>query len=63
MWWYCCSWKWRERELPDWRCVGSEAKTGVDEIAKKQRLSSDEKLELLTMENVRVQLNHLKNLR
>ena len=52
----------KENYIADWLCVGSEAKTAADEIAQKQRLSPDEKLELLTMENVRVQLNHLKKL-
>ena len=48
----------KENYIADWLCVDPEAKTATDEIAQKQRLSPDEKLELLTMGNVRVQLNH-----
>ena len=48
----------KENYIADWLCVDPEAKTAADELAQKQRLSPDEKLELLTMENVRIQLNH-----
>ena len=48
----------KENYIADWLGVDPEAKTAADELAQKQRLSPDEKLELLTMENVRIQLNH-----
>ena len=53
----------KENYIADWLCIGSEAKIAADAIAQKQRLTPEEKLELLKMENVRVQLDYLKNLR
>ena len=53
----------RENCIADWLFVESEAKIAADTIAQRQCLSPEETLELLAMENVRVQLNHLKNLR
>ncbi|MBT6459002.1 MAG: hypothetical protein HOK57_04185, partial [Planctomycetaceae bacterium] len=42
----------KENYIADWLCIGSEAKIAADAIAQKQRLTPEEKLELLTMENV-----------
>lgn len=52
----------KENYIADWLCVGAEAKAATDEIAKQHRLSPADKLEVLTMENVRVQIEHLKQL-
>lgn len=52
----------KENYIADWLCVGAEAKQAADEIAKQHRLTPEEKLEVLTMENVRVQIEHLKRL-
>lgn len=52
----------KENYIADWLCVGAGAKIEADAIAQKQHLSPEEKIELLIMENVRVQLNHFKQL-
>lgn len=48
--------------IADWLCMASEAKDAVDQIAATHVLSADQKLELLAMENVRVQIGHLNRL-
>ena len=54
----------KENYIADWLCVGALGPklTAADAIAQKQHLSPEEKIELLIMENVRVQLNHFKQL-
>ena len=52
----------KENYVTDRLCVEAEAKRSADEIAKQHRLTPEEKLEVLTMENVRVQIEHLKRL-
>lgn len=48
--------------ISDWLCMASEAKDAVDRIAAAHNLSAERKLELLSMENVRVQIGHLNRL-
>lgn len=51
-----------ENYISDWLCISSGAKRLVDDIAKQKELGREEKLELLTIENVKLQIDHLKNL-
>jgi carbonic anhydrase len=52
----------RENYIADWLCIASGAKKIVDEIATKQKLTTEQRLELLAEENVRLQIRHLENL-
>ena len=52
----------RENYIADWLCIASGAKDVADRVASEQGLSREEKLELLTAENVKLQIKHLKNL-
>lgn len=52
----------KENYIADWLCIASGAKEIVDKAEKELGLSREEKLELLTIENVRLQIKHLKNL-
>ena len=51
-----------ENYIADWLCIASGAKVAADRIASERHLSRDEKLEVLTAENVKLQIKHLKNL-
>ncbi len=51
-----------ENYIADWLCIASGAKEKADQIAHEHNLSRDEKLEVLTVENVKLQIKHLKNL-
>lgn len=48
--------------IGDWLLIASGAKEKVDAIAAEQNLTREQKLHLLSEENVRLQLKHLKNL-
>jgi carbonic anhydrase len=52
----------RENYIADWLCIASGAKEKADQIAGEKNLSREEKLAVLTEENVRLQIKHLKNL-
>ena len=51
-----------ENYIADWLCIASGAKDITDRIAKENKLTRQEKLELLTVENVKLQIKHLQNL-
>ncbi|MFN7812361.1 MAG: carbonic anhydrase [Planctomycetia bacterium] len=51
-----------ENYIADWRCIASGAKETADRIARERGLSREEKLAVLTEENVKLQIKHLKNL-
>jgi len=51
-----------ENYISDWLCIASGAKVIADRVAAERGLSRDEKLELLTAENVKLQIRHLQNL-
>ena len=51
-----------ENYIADWLCIASGAKVVADQIAKEKGLSREQKLEVLTEENVKLQIKHLKNL-
>lgn len=51
-----------ENYIADWLCIASGAKEAADRIAKEKNLSREEKLEVLTAENVKLQIKHLKSL-
>jgi len=51
-----------ENYIADWLCIATGAKEAADRIARERGLSRDEKLEVLTAENVKLQIKHLKNL-
>jgi len=50
-----------ENYIADWLCIASGAKVVADRVAAERGLSRDQKLELLAEENVKLQINHLKN--
>jgi carbonic anhydrase len=52
----------RENYIADWLCIASGAKVVADRIAAERGLSREEKLAVLTEENVKLQIKHLKNL-
>jgi carbonic anhydrase len=52
----------RENYIADWLCIASGAKVIADEIARKRKLTREQKLDLLASENVRLQIRHLENL-
>ena len=51
-----------ENYIADWLCIATGAKEAADRIAKERGLSREEKLAVLTEENVKLQIKHLKNL-
>jgi len=51
-----------ENYIADWLCIATGAKEAADRIAQERGLSREEKLEVLTAENVKLQIKHLKNL-
>jgi carbonic anhydrase len=51
-----------ENYIADWLCIANNAKEVADRIAREKNLSRDEKLEVLTAENVKLQIRHLKSL-
>ena len=51
-----------ENYIADWLCIASGAKARADEIARERGLSREQKLEVLTEENVKLQIQHLKSL-
>jgi carbonic anhydrase len=51
-----------ENYIADWLCIASGAKEKADKLAKERKLSREEKLEVLTAENVKLQIKHLRSL-
>ena len=52
----------KENYIADWLLISSGAKEKVDKLARQNNLSRKEKLDLLSEENVKLQIKHLKNL-
>ena len=50
----------REAYIADWLLIASDAKDRVDRIAQERGLSQEAKLDLLSEENVRLQIDHLR---
>ncbi len=51
-----------ENYIADWLCIASGAKAIADRIAGEKKLTRDQKLEVLTAENVKLQIKHLRSL-
>jgi carbonic anhydrase len=51
-----------ENYIADWLCIASGAKEAADHIAREKGLTREQKLEVLTAENVKLQIKHLKSL-
>ena len=51
-----------ENYIADWLCIATGAKEAADRIAKEKKLTREQKLAVLTEENVKLQIKHLKNL-
>lgn len=51
-----------EHYIADWLCIAWGAKARTDKIANEKKLNREQKLELLTKENVLLQINHLRSL-
>lgn len=51
-----------ENYIADWLCIATGAKEAANRIAKEQKLNREQKLAVLTEENVKLQIKHLKNL-
>lgn len=51
-----------ENYIADWLLISGGAKEKVDRMAREQSLSRSQRLNLLSEENVRLQIKHLKNL-
>jgi carbonic anhydrase len=51
-----------EYYIADWLCIATGAKEAANRIAKEQKLNREQKLAVLTEENVKLQIKHLKNL-
>lgn len=51
-----------ENYIADWLLIAGGAKETVDRLARERSLTKAERLDLLTEENVRLQIKHLKNL-
>ena len=51
-----------ENYIADWLLISGGAKEKVDRLAREQSLSRTQRLDLLSEENVRLQIKHLKNL-
>lgn len=52
----------KENYIADWLCIAGGAKEAADRIAKERHLTREQKLEVLTAENVKLQIKHLKSL-
>jgi carbonic anhydrase len=52
----------KENYIADWLCIATGAKEVADRIAKERKLTREQKLAVLTEENVKLQIKHLKNL-
>lgn len=52
----------KENYIADWLLISSGAKEKVDRLARQNNLSRKEKLDLLSEENVKLQIKYLKNL-
>jgi carbonic anhydrase len=52
----------RENYIADWLCIATGAKEAADRIARERGLTREEKLAVLTEENVKLQIKHLENL-
>jgi carbonic anhydrase len=51
-----------ENYIADWLCIASGAKEAADRIARERKLTREQKLEVLTAENVKLQIKHLRSL-
>ena len=51
-----------ENYIADWLLIASGAKERADRIAAERKLTRDQKLEVLTAENVKLQIKHLRSL-
>lgn len=51
-----------ENYIADWLCIATGAKEAANRIAAERKLSREEKLAVLTEENVKLQIKHLKSL-
>ena len=51
-----------ENYIADWLLISGGAKEKVDRLAREQSLSRAQRLDLLSEENVRLQIKHLRNL-
>ena len=51
-----------ENYIADWLCIATGAKEAADRIAREKGLNREQKLAVLTEENVKLQIKHLKNL-
>ena len=51
-----------ENYIADWLCIATGAKEAADRIAAGRTLTRDEKLAILTAENVKLQIKHLRKL-
>jgi carbonic anhydrase len=51
-----------ENYIADWLCIATGAKEAADRIALERGLDREEKLAVLTEENVKLQIKHLENL-
>lgn len=51
-----------ENYIADWLCIATGAKEAADRIALERGLNREEKLAVLTEENVKLQIKHLRNL-
>jgi carbonic anhydrase len=51
-----------ESYIADWLCIASGALNKTEEIARKKKLTHDQKLELLVRENVKLQIRHLEQI-
>jgi carbonic anhydrase len=51
-----------ENYIADWLCIATGAKEAADRIAREKGLNREQKLAVLTEENVKLQIKHLRNL-
>ena len=51
-----------ENYIADWLCIATGAKEAADRIARERGLNREQKLSVLTEENVKLQIKHLRNL-
>jgi carbonic anhydrase len=51
-----------ENYIADWLCIATGAKEATNRIAAERKLNREEKLKVLTEENVKLQIKHLENL-
>lgn len=52
----------KENYIADWLLIASGAKEKADRLAEEQNLTREQKLELLTKENIKLQIKHLHNI-